>query len=293
MLSSIAEVFEDDENLASDSHQPNSDLYGEAVRLLGNCLARQEQLYARTQHQQTTFSDEGVSLLPEQASTSATRGEMQSETEKDAWATVEEPTTKSSLIETGIALMESIASYCSALDSLNEGGLTALEARSRELVQNKLSSYLDGIEYTLQVEHVLARANLEATFLEAGFRIGRLDHKQYDSRVKEVLAWLESNIVSAIATTPLSRYLPPIDAQQPRPDARVPCFAAETLINFCSLIASIPGTSTLRWNRLGRALEHLKVALNSPHVENLSAIHQSRGDVELHRFFTCREPGKT
>lgn len=188
VLSSIAEASED-EYSPGGRQGLSANLYGEAVQLLSDCLARQEELHSRILQLPTELPDGGVALSPQQ-------NISPNPSKKETWASIEEPITQSTLMETGIALMENIAAYCSSMENPTSEHLTALELRSQGLVQEKLNLYVEGVDGQTRRDFALARVNLEATFLESYFKVAKKNVKQYDTLVRELLERLKDSVVS-------------------------------------------------------------------------------------------------
>lgn len=171
----------------------NADLYGEALQLLSECLSRQEDIRLKGLQPLAELPDGGLSPSLNQSSLTSLQ--------EESWVSIEEPVTESTLMETRIALMEVIAASWSSLDSPTPEQVDELHVRSQVLVRDGLTLHFEQLEDQIQHDFSLARANLEATFFEACFRIGRYDVKEYDLQVRELLSRVGKGAVSLKSLT--------------------------------------------------------------------------------------------
>lgn len=69
------------------------------------------------------------------------------------------------------------------------------------------------------------------------------------------------------------------------------CCCADAYIAFVAATAGWPDSATLRWRKLGKALELLQEAIPLANGQTLASIHLERGDIELTRLTICLEGG--
>lgn len=114
----------------------------------------------------------------------AVYGSPQIEQEGDRWASIVEPVTKDTLIDTVMAQLATLTTFCSILNHCTIPALfpstllSWVEEYSSALLQHKLPAYIQGIlDYDDRrgEEIALAKANFLSALLEAGYRSAQLD----------------------------------------------------------------------------------------------------------------------
>ena len=197
VLTSIAEASE---NGPADFNGTSSSLHqlSEAASLFETCLSRQISLYQESRQASMALRDGGVSLnepataSPEASSTSA-------DSEEETWASVQEPVSLSTLLETSGALMDTLSSSCSLLNSSNVqelGHIRECYFRNAEAI---LAPLLEEANGTDRAPLILSRAKLEAAIVDADFRCLQIDHSSYDQTLARLFSNVESELVSFLS----------------------------------------------------------------------------------------------
>lgn len=228
----------------------------EAVSHLNSCLTLQEEGFGRQQAElKATAQDaaeEAIEQVPSRPDTPSSADE--------AWATIEEPITSSTLLETGRELLEVLIDLCGLLADSKRDGLQDIEFQAEELMR-RLGFYVENAEQNAREELFLTHARFESAKLEAAFTTGIIDLPVYDSRLKGAF----ENLASEEEATVLYQY-------------------AVSLVDLVRATDRTPGSTQLHWNRLTRALDMLATATQRPRLGDLFAVHALRGDIELMRL---------
>lgn len=264
VLTSIAEAL-DDANHAAHELVP---LLEEAVELFNQCLTIQEESFERFQTPSPNGDEDmdadaegGVSIPPSEQAPST------QQQESEHWAQIVEPITYDSLIDTILAQLESLTLLCSRLT--NPASLRTIEKHTSDLLP-KLDSYLQSSDKTTPErlsEVSLTKANFQASFSDAQFRLQQIDFTKYERAVYDAYRNLDL-------------------AQDPKGLSD----KAEAMLNFQSSLRiltteeNLPQQIIARWGALTQALTALGAAIKLPNVENLARIHLTRGDAELGRY---------
>lgn len=198
--------------------------------------------------------------------------------EEERWASVLEPVTKDSLLDTAVAQLETLTTACALMNSQGVSGLAWIEEYSRNLLQGEIAAYTDGTNRNHEV--ALARANFVAAYSDASFRAGQLDLPTYERD----LAAAFSQVLD-LSTNP--------QGLCDRADALVALNAS--IVASTDYTASTPAKElsqikTLRWTQLTKALHDLAAAAKLPTADNLPRIHMRRGDCELLRLRLSEQP---
>lgn len=200
--------------------------------------------------------------------------------EEERWASIVEPVTKDSLLDTAVAQLETLTSVCGLMSSQGILGLAWIEEYARNLLQGKMVAYLDGTNRNHEV--ALARANFVAAYSDASFRAGQLDLPTYERDL----------------TTAFNQDL------HLTTDPQGLCDRADALIALnASIVASthyapnippneISQIKAFRWAHLTKALNDLAAAAKLPTAENIPRIHMRRGDCELLRLRLSEQPAR-
>jgi hypothetical protein len=278
VLTSLAEEICNDD---SRSDTTAVELLVEALELLRRCLALQEFRYTESQEQAEAFgaSEEtggGVNVFAED-----TGGENQgsdAESEPEQWASIVEPVTKDSLLDTNLAQLSTLTTLCSILGNLPEASIVPSLAWVEEYSSNILTVQLPAmIEGTgRSAESGVAKAVFISAMLEAGFRREEIDAQTYrreretafrDLPVSTSLAALMANVTSLFAFN-------------------------QALSEFQILPTAAASLPSLRWNALATAASHLATASKVPDLasEDLPKTHLLRGDASLYQFQLSKVP---
>jgi hypothetical protein len=191
----------------------------------------------------------------------------------DRWATILEPVTNDTLLDTLLAQLETLTTLCGLINSEAGKGLAWIEEYASSLLTTRLPTYLSGTDR--ESEAGLTRANFMAAAAEANFRFQRIDVSTYSRAIDE-------------AYTPLDL--------KDNPEGLVN--KAEAFISYNSSLrlyhypeeVGMKEVQTSRWQALTTALNALTAASKLPSADNLPKIHLTRGDVEFLRFQLGQPP---
>ena len=192
---------------------------------------------------------------------------------EEHWASLLEPLTHDTLIDTTIAQIDVYTSICSLHPCLSAADLDDVNAHATRTFDNQDS--LSAHTVSRHSELPLARANFKAALLDANFRLNRLDAHTYEIELK--------NAFAAILQ-------PTLESSQAH------CDYADALLTFHATIVSTADEnersrlSQLQWTLLSSALFSYQRALALPNVRNVTQIHMRRGDCELLRYRMGERP---
>lgn len=247
----------------------------EAIELFQRCLVLQEMRYTEMQEQieqmesvdPATQAQEQVSQLAEQPQASEAEA---GNDEQEQWAAIVEPVTKKTLVDTAVALLDTLTTLCNMLTfNPSGGGVGWVQEYSSELLQTRLPAYVEGSDR--QYEAGLARAKFICAMHEVLYRGGHTDAQTYQQEVKQAFG-------------------PGLDVSA---DPEGLCNKAEALTSMNGALADVPpyedpeafkSSLSVRWQSLSAALDALTTASKLPDADNLPKIHLARGDVEMHRW---------
>ncbi|KAG4030434.1 hypothetical protein MFRU_012g01680 [Monilinia fructicola] len=268
VLTSIAEVTSETRNIGNDD---NLALLEEAIELFQRCLALQEYQYTESQAQADFVPKSDSDPDPEEGGVSLSDATSQPP-QDDRWATIVEPVTLDTLLDTLIAQLQTLATLCGLVNVDAGRGLAWIEEYSTPLIGQKLQNYLQGTTDREQ-EAGLAKSNFIAALADANFRVQRIDLGTYERVLNDAYSSLDLD---------------------DHPEGL--CDKAEAFISYNASLrlnyeaAQSPDVSASRWKVLSAALDHLTKASKLPSADNLPKIHILRGDVELLRFQLGQQP---
>ncbi|KFZ11037.1 hypothetical protein V502_07787 [Pseudogymnoascus sp. VKM F-4520 (FW-2644)] len=262
VLTSLAEALDD---VGSDAGSLVP-LLEEAVELFQRCLTLQEFRFTESEALRDSMnadtpgspidSDGGAPLTPAAAAASTQPSEEQ-------WASIVEPTTPDTLLDTILALLETLTVLATKLDPR---GLAALEEYTSTLLV-KLPTYL-APSPTRAPEVGLTCANLLSALAEAGFRAGTIDAATYERAIADAFRDLD------LAADPKGL-----------------TDKADAMLAFAAALRTQPVEDgqqqqqiVARWGALTQAGSSLGAAAKVPGAMNLARIHLARGDAEMLRF---------
>lgn len=271
VLTSLAEAVTDTKRPIEEKLNQAAKLLQEAIELFQRCLVLQELKFTEMQEQIRQMESGEVVQPPQEPSARESPDEQpqESEQEQEQWAAVVEPVTRDTLMDTAIAQLEALTTLCSLLTYDPSVGLNWVEEYSANLLQNKISAYVEGSNRFH--EAALAGAKFSAGLNEVLYRSGRINAETYHGAV--VNAFSQELNISA------------------NPEGL--CAKADALISFNTATADQPPSNdqeayakltTLRWQALSSAVEALTKASKLPGAENLPKIHLARGDTEMSRW---------
>ena len=253
-------------------------LLKEALGLFDKCLSIQEAQKAQFDAQAAEatnqfedmagLEDGGVSLTSEPSIDAPP-----SPSQDDRWATIVEPVTNSTLLDTLFAQLQVLTTLLPLIpsDPAAAKDVIIISDQADPIIKDKLEAYTAGTGREL--EAAVARGNLLSAFADACFRCSLTKMENYQSELDK--AWAIERI----------------DFSQ-SPEAL--CDIAESLIMFATSLRANndqtdyenpkPEFLSARFKALTTALERLTAASKLPDVDNLVKIHLLRGDVEMWRY---------
>jgi hypothetical protein len=235
-------------------------LLQEALELFQRCLTLQE--YQLTQSEEDHVSSTERPYVNDKSENHTTS--------EEAWATILEPVTHGSLVDTMVAQLDTLTTICSLVIPQGSDDLRWIEKYYR-MLKEKLTCLRD----TERVqEECLANAKFMAAFADASFRRGQLDILEYERKLAAAFD----------ASLDLTNH----------PEGL--CDQADAEITFNTSIRVSAQLSTqlsetdstrlneIRWGHITKALDGLTAASKLPNAENLPRIYLRRGDCELLRY---------
>jgi hypothetical protein len=259
VLTSLAETVTDTKRPVEEDLNQAAKFLQEAIELFQRCLVLQELKYTEMQEQIRQMESGEVGRM-EQVQESKQMQESpdveSQESEQEQWAAVVEPVTKDTLVDTAIAQLDALSTLCNLLAFDPGVGLKWAEEYSRDSLQKKLSTLVEGSRFNAALNEVL-------------YRSGRIDVATYHGVVVSSFGDLD---VSA--------------------DPEGLCAKADAFISFNTASAEQPPHDPevlkkslgLRWQALSTAIDMLTKASKLPDAENLPKIHLARGDAEMSRW---------
>lgn len=288
VLTSLVEALNEDRSV-SVSTEDGLRLLEEAIELFQRCLTLQEFHYAESQAQEEAavqnpqppdieIPDSEAASSPGASSYATAPSTVPSETGgtpttqpagEERWATIAEPVTNDTLLDTALAQLETLTLLCELITADEGRGLAWIEEYSTSILTTKLPAYITGTDR--EEEAALTQANFIAALANANFRCQRMDPPTYARALDDAFGQLDLEH-----------------------DPEGLCDKAEALIAYSSALGthlSEPqSTASTRWTALTTALDALTSASKQPTAQNLAAIHLLRGDVELLRYQLSQPP---
>ncbi|KAI8964255.1 hypothetical protein F5Y11DRAFT_100496 [Daldinia sp. FL1419] len=281
VLTSIAESIandEDDESARTEAEAMK--VLREALDLQTACLSLQEQKYQEFLEQERFANEQVEDSGEKEAVTSgpgAGSGAGTAE-EDEEWFNVVEPVTSDTLLDTLLAQLATLTTFCSILGSSPGAAppntLAWAEDVSSGLVEKVRAISRDQPDRLQEV--ALTRANLASAMLEAGYRSGKIDAETYSQELNSVLTNVELHLNESVEGLMAK---------------------ARSLLSFCSALAESENgdarsKSTLRWNFLTASIASLKSAsaIRGISQEDLETTHLLRGDASLYLYTMAFPP---
>ncbi|KAK6951497.1 hypothetical protein Daesc_008032 [Daldinia eschscholtzii] len=279
VLTAIAELIATDEDEESGNEAEALKALREALELQGTCLGLQERKYQefleleRFANEQNTSDKPATTAASKEASESGGGAE-----EDDEWFNVVEPVTSDTLIDTLLAQLGTLTTFCSILSSSPE---SAAPPNTLAWVEEISTGVINKIETISRDKHggrlqevALARANLVSAMLEAGYRSGKIDAETYGRELNSIFSKseFEQSVEGLLAK-------------------------ARSLLALSSALGDsdngdAESQSTLRWNVLTVSISSLKSAsaIRGISQEDLVATHLLRGDASLYLYSMAFPP---
>ncbi|KAL4886346.1 hypothetical protein BJY04DRAFT_100847 [Aspergillus karnatakaensis] len=270
VLTSLAELVTDTKRPVEEQLNQAVNFLQEAIELFQRCLVLQELRYTEMQEEiRQMEAGEVAQSEPMQDVQEASEVGGSKEPEQEQWAAVVEPVTKDTLVDTAVAQLDALSTLCNLLTYDPGVGLNWVEEYSTELLQEKISAYMEGSNR--HYEAALARARFNAALNEVLYRSGRTDVETYYSAVT-------------------NSFGPDLNISA---DPEGLCAKADALVSFNTATTEQPPDHDkesfvkslgFRWQALSTALDSLTKASKLPDAENLPKIHLARGDTEMIRW---------
>ncbi|PMD13400.1 hypothetical protein NA56DRAFT_712151 [Hyaloscypha hepaticicola] len=181
--------------------------------------------------------------------------------EDDRWATIIEPVTNSSLLDTLLAQLRTLSLLCSLLPVRSGPALNFIQSYATPILSSKLDAYCT--DTGRDIEAIIARDDYLSSLSDLQFRNGLLSVKEYSEQVNSLYTFPSLNT---------------------HPEALVKSAESLLTLHHNLLPSPSPETLPLSWTALSTALTSLTTASKLPDVENLAAVHILRGDVEMLRY---------
>jgi hypothetical protein len=253
VLTSIAEILIESSVTDSQERLDAINLLREAIDIFQKCLSVQESRLLESQ--MPTSIQEPTGEVPSTANTELPQSE-------DQWASVVEPLTPSTLLETCVAEIHALTTLVPLLRP-DPQIYKEFESHSTDLL-NKASELIRRSDIDDSSAFAHARFNLLAAVIDFAFRSAIIQVEEYSENLNS--AWTSGPTIQSDDPAPIYDY-------------------AEAFVNFNTSLAASNGSGdgNVRWNALQMALDHLKSADSIRGAKNRSAINARRGDVELLR----------
>ncbi|KAL8919948.1 MAG: hypothetical protein Q9208_006516 [Pyrenodesmia sp. 3 TL-2023] len=266
LLTSLAELLAGEVDVATT--EPLH-LFQEALEFFQRCLSLQE--YQLTQSEED--ANVGEEEVPEPTHTT------EEAPDEDHWATVIEPVTRSTILDTLLAQVETLTAVCGLFSTRGADDPGWVEQYYDNLLQERI--LLATEETSRQRDAALAKAKFRCALADASFNTAKLDLPTYEREVS-------------------SAYESFTDLQG---DAQALCDRADADLVFNASIRKslehpenwitpddIAASNVMRWKHLTEALDSLTAASKLPDARNLPRIHLRRGDCEMHRRSLGADP---
>ncbi|CBX94484.1 hypothetical protein IAQ61_009674 [Plenodomus lingam] len=321
VLTALAEAhLEAGSTTAADKSQARP-LLEEAVQIFTNCLEKQQQEYAQMQDQIAKAQASGEY----REAWEGERQELPKEDDMDDassasegpgdWATVEEPLTPESILETCTAHLNALTTLLGLYDPNTD--LPSMEKKAQdglETANNRIPALLDLISRspapaapqepkagptlsisstaapeesstTPQDDALLAAASFQASMAEVAYRSGRSTPSAYAETVERIF--------NSLGSTTSTTTVPTLAA------LNIQSAYADSLIDLASSLSSPshpnPTTTTTQWTALTQAQTLLTTLSSPPHStllppSRLASIFLARGDIDLSRLRLSHSP---
>ncbi|KAI1116150.1 hypothetical protein F5Y14DRAFT_87738 [Nemania sp. NC0429] len=292
VLTSIAEITAEDDD-ADDAEACR--MIQQALEIQSRCLDLQRAALAkrREEFNDAVFeaSEHMAELKIHEQADSKPAPEPQDATPDEQWATIEEPVSAETLLETITAQLEALSALCSVLSYSSRSSPDFHHAASAALSwidsysENLLSQILPSIiaDNQLMANHglfgvMLSRAVFIGKYLELSFRLSKIDVDGYQRGLEAAFAkfteyGLDSDSDSGGIRMARAHALILLNTT-----------LADTESDTTSAAGAVTGShAALRWKVLIDAQSHLVSIAKTPGTDqhNIAATHQLRGDISL------------
>ncbi|KAL9123541.1 MAG: hypothetical protein Q9217_007033 [Psora testacea] len=268
---SLAEAVLDHEGHIREKRAEASRLLHRSLGFFERCLKAQESQHEQAQQLKLQHPQVFKQADPNSSHTmSSTPGEA---TEEELWATIVEPVTPDTLLDTCLAELEVLKALCDSLSAENADELTRIERDFRDNLSNKISTYGQLCERRRDI--ALSKSSFLCSIANSRYRLGISDLTTYEQDFNTAILDVERHSSN---------------------DAQALCMIAEARIDFNSSIeerlhyeshpssGDLTRVCALRWRHITQALDLYTTASKVCAVSNLARIHISRGDCEMLRI---------
>jgi hypothetical protein len=317
VLTTIAEELTESDPVEADDKAQATSLLQEAVELFSACLTRQEMEFTDHKSMQDAATDVAADDDEMVDETQTEQAESSSDETPEQWATVIEPVTATTLLDTAVAQLNSLSTLASVVAPTGSSALATITELATPLISQKLPYYISLIpEVTstneptpstaflsissstssfhankeaqteaanprieANMDAQLAVAKFTAAMADAEFRSNLIDIPTYHDKI--VTAY-ESNISKQSAD------LAVID------EPRILCEYADSWITFSHTLTEVDGTQaqSFKWQALtsaeallGRAIKAIRSNPTIiPEGSSNSKLYIQRGDIEMQRW---------
>ncbi|KAF2435460.1 hypothetical protein EJ08DRAFT_338532 [Tothia fuscella] len=328
VLTTFAEELMESDMDEKDTKPQATSFLQEAIELFAACLSRQEMDFTEAQALQNASADtqdgDDDAMTDEEAAEIPDKETPDEET-PEQWATVLEPVTPSTLLDTSVAQLQCLATLARVVAPTQSSMLANISELAAPLTAQKIPYYISLLPTSVaeeeeksaaflsvsitafsfhqgspatstnprasaQLDADLAIAHFSANLADAEFGSQLLNAKDYYERVVDAYSPLQQSVR---------------DDQSPSSHLRFLCEYADALTDFADSISESNNereASAHRWTALSSAQTLLTKATDilksSGASNNLSSpkksqIYLQRGDIELQRWRLARLPSAT
>ncbi len=252
-------------------------LLQEALELFQRCLNLQEFKYNQAQEDVVNatepLADNGD--LDQNSSNSA----ASNASEEEVWASVEEPITKHTLLDTAVAQLDTLTATCGLGGSRSHNNLAWIEEYYRTELQAKIKFYVGDVgDISHQYDAALAKAKFSGAIADAAFRSGHLDLLTYEQEI------------NAAFTAPELHLEHDPQGLWDRADVELTFRSSIQASIANAQLVELPQVANICWKHITKALDSLTTASKLPDALNLPRIHLRRGDCEMLRLCLGEAP---
>ncbi|CAG8949410.1 hypothetical protein HYFRA_00005039 [Hymenoscyphus fraxineus] len=284
VLTSLADGVSWKNSNDAEGDRASCGLLEEALGLFQRCLLQQEREYEQFQAQLASASGQMEASISEnvqiQESNSNNSTSQSTDTnEEEQWVSVMEPITKDGLVDTLLALVETLSVLCSRSSRLERDAgkylHTVEQFATPELLQ-KLSMYASGTERELDA--AVGQAGLVSSISETKYRVRVIEFRAYSAAVEEAWARLD-----------LEKHVEGLcNRAESYTTASNTIFEGEAANSADpSIISEI---AKLQWMLFSLAAQDVTAASKFRDDDNIGKIFLMRGDLELSRASLGRPP---
>ena len=272
MLTSLGEAFCGDRRPSEADHLQARRHLQEALELFQRCLSLQEFKYNQAledaaQASRSLTADD----INDPKQNHPDGAVCDKSSEEEVWVYVEEPISRTTLLETTLAQLETLTALCPLRTSPGHDGLAWIEEYYRTTLRDKIKAYAGNNNDIYEVAHT--EAMFISALSDAAFQNGHLDAISYE---RELIA-----AFSAPGFNPIE-------------DSQGLCDRADAEMTFATSIHAASGkigfpaglheTANMCWKHISKALELLTAASKLSDTLHISRIHVRRGDCEMLRL---------